>query len=107
MAGIEPGVAAAHVAAAVEPLAELTPDVLAVLGELVIQSHWNQTADDWRVFFSCGTIYVVRDAEGRIIASGAVRPMGESRPGGLAGLTGRGVAWSSMILVTPECRGRG
>jgi hypothetical protein len=33
--------------------------------------------------------------------------MGESRPGYLAGLTGRGVAWISMILVTPGCRGRG
>jgi GNAT superfamily N-acetyltransferase len=106
MASTEPAVAAADLAA-VERLAELTPEALAMLGELVVQSHWNQTADDWRVFFSCGTIYVIRDDRGRIIASGAVLPLGESRPGCLAALTGRGVAWISMILVTPSCRGHG
>jgi GNAT superfamily N-acetyltransferase len=93
--------------AAVERLAELTPEALAMLGQLVVESHWNQTADDWRLFFSCGTIYVIRDDRGRIIASGAVLPLGESRPGCLAGLTGRGVAWISMILVAPPCRGHG
>jgi len=36
-----------------------------------------------------------------------VLPMGESRPGALASLTGRGVAWISMILVRPDRRGRG
>ena len=105
MASTESGSAVAG--AAVERLAQLTPQALAALGELVEQSHWNQTADDWRVFFDDGTIYVVRDDEGRILASGAVLPMGESRPGCLASLTGRGVAWISMILVTPACRGRG
>ena len=104
MAGTEH---AAQADAAVERLAQFTPAALAMLDELVVQSHWNQTADDWRVFFQLGTIYVIRDAQGRIIASGAVLPMGESRPGYLAGLTGRGVAWISMILVTPACRARG
>lgn len=98
---------AATIAPAVERLADLAPDTLAMLGELVEQSHWNQTFDDWRVFFMLGTIYVVRDAGGRIVASGAVLPMGESRPGYLAGVTGRGVAWVSMILVTPASRGQG
>ena len=78
-----------------------------MLGELVAHSGWNQTAQDWGVFFDCGTIYVVRDEQGRIGASGAVLPMGESRPGYLASLTGRGVAWISMILVRPDLRGRG
>jgi GNAT superfamily N-acetyltransferase len=92
---------------AVEKLGELTPDAVAMLGELVVHSGWNQTAQDWGVFFSCGTIYVVRDEQGRIAASGAVLPMGESRPGALASLTGRGVAWISMILVRPDRRGQG
>lgn len=91
----------------VERLAQLTPQALAMLGELVEQSHWNQTFDDWRVFFDSGAICVVRDEAGRFLASGAVLPMGESRPGCLASVTGRGVAWISMILVTPACRGRG
>jgi GNAT superfamily N-acetyltransferase len=105
MASTEPAVAGAELA--VERLGELTPDALAMLGELVVHSGWNQTAQDWGVFFSCGTIYVVRDEHGRIAASGAVLPMGESRPGALASLTGRGVAWISMILVRPDRRGRG
>lgn len=94
-------------AVVVEKLDQLTPEALAVLGELVAHSGWNQTAQDWGVFFDCGTIYVVRDDHGRIGASGAVLPMGESRPGYLASLTGRGVAWISMILVRPDLRGRG
>lgn len=106
MASTEPQGAAAG-APAVERLVQLTPQALAMLGELVEQSHWNQTFDDWRVFFESGAIHVVRDDVGRILASGAVLPMGESRPGYLASVTGRGVAWISMILVTPACRGRG
>lgn len=106
MASIEPPVAAPETMAP-ERLRELTPAVLAMLDQLVEFSGWNQTAQDWAVFFNCGTIYVARDGQGRIVASGAVLPMGESRPGYLAGLTGRGVAWISMILVTPSWRGRG
>lgn len=105
MASTEPPVASAGIA--VEKLTDLTPEALAMLGELVVYSGWNQTPQDWGVFFSCGSIYVVRDEQGRIGASGAVLPMGESRPGYLASLTGRGVAWISMILVRPELRGHG
>ncbi|MHB1122366.1 MAG: GNAT family N-acetyltransferase [Ramlibacter sp.] len=105
MASTEPQVPAA--VADVERLAQLTPQALAMLGELVEQSQWNQTFDDWRVFFDSGAIYVVRAHAGRFLASGAVLPMGESRPGCLASVTGRGVAWISMILVTPASRGRG
>jgi GNAT superfamily N-acetyltransferase len=106
MASTEPAVAREGVAA-VERLHELAPAALAMLGDLVVASHWNQVAADWRVFFATGTIYVIRDERERIVASGAVLPMGSSRPGCLAGLTGRGVAWISMILVLPEHRGRG
>lgn len=92
---------------AVERLADLAPAQLAMLDDLVVQAHWNQTADDWRLFFASGTIYVIRDDQARIVASGAVLPMGPSRPGYLAGLTGRGVAWISMILVQPAFRRAG
>ena len=97
----------AGIAPAIERVTELDPATLAMLNELVAQAHWNQTGDDWRVFFANGSIHVIRDEQGRIVASGAVLPMGPSRPGYLAGLTGRGVAWISMILVTPECRRAG
>ena len=106
MASTDPAAAAVGLSAA-EKLEELTPEALAMLCELVAHTGWNQTAQDWGVFFQCGAIYVVRDAQGRIAASGAVLPMGESRPGYLASLTGRGVAWISMILVRPDMRGRG
>jgi GNAT superfamily N-acetyltransferase len=104
MASTEPPAAAS---VAVEKLTRLAAEELALLDELVASAGWNQTSQDWAVFHSCGTIYVVRDEEDRIVASGAVLPMGESRPGYLASLTGRGVAWISMILVRPEVRGRG
>ena len=73
---------------------------LAMLEDLVVQSGWNQTQDDWRVFARFGSISVVRDAAGGIVASGAMLPMGAALQGGT-------VAWISMILVTPAQRGRG
>lgn len=66
-----------------------------MLDALVVASGWNQTADDWTVFGRHGSVHVVRDAEGRIVASGAVLPMGAT------------AAWISMILVAPEARGLG
>lgn len=79
----------------VETLGALTPAVQAELDTLVSQSGWNQTAQDWAIFAHEGTVCVVRDAQGRIVASGAVLPHGDQ------------VAWISMILVAPELRGRG
>jgi GNAT superfamily N-acetyltransferase len=64
------------------------------LQQLVIDSRWNQLAADWLVFLELGSVHVVRTAAGRIVASGAVLPMGA-------------VAWISMILVTPARRGAG
>lgn len=92
MASTEPSTA--H---AVRRLASLTPGTLAMLGDLVAASHWNQTAEDWALFHAQGEILAVHDAAGRIVASGAVLPMGG--PGQ--------VAWISMILVLPELRGQG
>ena len=84
----------------VQPLRGLDAAALPMLNDLVAQSGWNQTGDDWGVFARHGSIGVVRDADGRIVASGAVLPMG-------AALRGGSVAWISMILVTPALRGGG
>lgn len=80
---------------AVETLSTLTPDALRMLESLVIQSYWNQTPHDLAVFSLLGTLYVVRDQQNDIIASGAVLPMGET------------AAWISLILVAPHARGQG
>ncbi len=79
---------------AVETLASITPDIAPMLDALVAASCWNQTARDWRLFARLGTVHMVRDGKGSIVASGAVLPM-------------EGAAWISMILVTPEARGQG
>lgn len=99
MGSTEPVAAAG---APVERLHELAPATFAMLQDLVVTSHWNQVEADWRVFFASGTIYAIRDGQGRIVASGAVLPMGAS-----ASSNEPGVAWISMILVLPEHRGRG
>lgn len=85
---------------AVAQLAQIDAEVLSTLQGLVADSHWNQLADDWSLFHEVGSIHVVR-AQDRIVASGAVLPMDAPAPGGT------GVAWISMILVTPAARGRG
>ncbi|MGO4393144.1 GNAT family N-acetyltransferase [Variovorax sp. M-6] len=89
MASTEPS------AIVVETLPALDAGSLAMLDALVVASGWNQTADDWALFSRHGTVHGVRDAEGRIVASGAVLPMGAR------------AAWISMILVAPEARGLG
>lgn len=82
---------------AVQRLEQLDAESLAMLDALVVASNWNQVADDWALFHAAGSIHVVRDDAGRIVASGAVLPMGA--PGQ--------VAWISMILVLPALRGQG
>jgi GNAT superfamily N-acetyltransferase len=79
----------------VEPLAALSADTMASLESLVARSGWNQTREDWEIFARDGSIFVLRDTRGSIIASGAVLPYGDT------------IAWISMILVSPEARGRG
>lgn len=79
----------------VETLPALTADSAAMLQALVVASGWNQVEADWELFASQGTIHAVRDAQGGIVASGAVLPLDP------------GAAWISMILVAPEQRGQG
>ena len=91
----------------VERVRELTPGVLEMLHALVVHSHWNQVGRDWALFHSQGTVFAVRDAEQRIVASGAVLPMTANPPAVASTAAPGGVAWISMILVTPAARGRG
>ncbi|MGQ2980159.1 MAG: GNAT family N-acetyltransferase [Polaromonas sp.] len=79
----------------VETLGPLTAGVQQGLDTLVRQSGWNQTPQDWAFFSREGTLCVVRDAQGNIVASGAVLPHGPH------------IAWISMILVAPDLRGQG
>jgi GNAT superfamily N-acetyltransferase len=79
---------------AVQTLTSITPAIAPMLDALVAASGWNQTARDWQLFERLGTVHVVRDDRGVIVASGAVLPM-------------EGVAWISMILVMPAARGQG
>ncbi len=87
--------ASTEAAIAIETLGALSSATQAMLDALVIGSSWNQTAKDWAFFARTGTVFGVRDAQGRVVASGAVLPLGEK------------VAWISMILVAPEARGQG
>lgn len=79
----------------VETLPPLTAGSTAMLQALVAASGWNQLESDWELFSQQGTIHTVRDAQGQIVASGAVLPLDP------------GAAWISMILVAPRQRGQG
>src|SRR5487761_1554999 len=58
------------------------------------EAGWNQTADDWKVFFAHGTVLGITQGD-RLVATSAVLPYeGE-------------FGWLSMVLVTSEWRRRG
>lgn len=61
---------------------------------LSAEAGWNQTADDWKVFFAHGSVLGISDGD-RLVATSAVLPYGDE------------FAWLSMVLVTPEWRRRG
>jgi GNAT superfamily N-acetyltransferase len=58
------------------------------------EAGWNQTLDDWRCFLGQGTVFGMRDAEDRVIATAALLP---APP----------VTWISMVLVSAKWRRRG
>jgi GNAT superfamily N-acetyltransferase len=62
---------------------------------LTEEANWNQTEDDWRFFLMHGTVFGIRDAAGRVIATAALLPYTA------------GTAWISMVLVTASWRRRG
>lgn len=57
------------------------------------EAGWNQSADDWLIFFRSGTVFGVRDGE-VLAATGAILPYGA-------------FGWISMVLTTKAARGRG
>ncbi len=59
------------------------------------EAHWNQNEADWRFFLTRGTVFGVRDGDGRLIATAALLPYTLDN------------AWISMVLVTQNWRRRG
>src|SRR5215213_194632 len=66
-------------------------------GGLVLseEAQWNQNEADWRFFLTSGTVFGVRDGDGRLIATAALLPYASNN------------AWISMVLVTQNWRRRG
>lgn len=58
------------------------------------EAGWNQTAEDWKMFFTHGTVLGITHGD-RLVATSAVLPYGDE------------FAWLSMVLVTAEWRRRG
>ena len=59
------------------------------------EAHWNQNEADWRFFLTGGTVFGIRDGDGRLIATAALLPYTSNN------------AWISMVLVTQNWRRRG
>jgi GNAT superfamily N-acetyltransferase len=76
-------------------IARLGPDDARAGLELSAEAHWNQNEADWRFFLSQGTVFGVRNGDGRLIATAALLPYTA------------GNAWISMVLVTANWRRRG
>jgi GNAT superfamily N-acetyltransferase len=76
-------------------IAELGPDAAREGLALSAEAHWNQNEADWRFFLSRGTVFGIRDRDGRLIATAALLPYSS------------GNAWISMVLVTASWRRRG
>jgi GNAT superfamily N-acetyltransferase len=62
---------------------------------LSTEAHWNQNEADWRFFLTKGTVFGIRDGDGRLIATAALLPYTS------------GNAWIGMVLVTQNWRRRG
>src|SRR5665213_2940654 len=58
------------------------------------EAGWNQTAADWAVFFTHGTVLGFTTGD-RLVATAAALPYGDD------------FGWISMVLVTAECRRQG
>ncbi|MBN8942256.1 MAG: hypothetical protein J0H01_22310 [Rhizobiales bacterium] len=65
---------------------------LAAAGRLSEQAGWNQSAEDWRIFFNQGAVFGVPGESGPV-ATGAILAFG-------------GFGWISMVLVSAAERGR-
>jgi GNAT superfamily N-acetyltransferase len=76
-------------------IARLGPDHALAGLALSTEAHWNQNEADWRFFLTQGTVFGMRDTDGRVIATAALLPYTS------------GNAWISMVLVTASWRRRG
>src|SRR3954471_6892507 len=59
------------------------------------EAHWNQNEADWRFFLTEGTVFGIRDGDGRLVGTAALLPYSH------------GNAWISMVLVAESWRRRG
>jgi GNAT superfamily N-acetyltransferase len=75
-------------------IAPLGPEDAAAGLALSDEAHWNQTEDDWGFFLSRGTVFGIRAAEDRVVATAALLPYTST------------AAWISMVLVTARWRRR-
>jgi GNAT superfamily N-acetyltransferase len=82
---------------AIDHLAILTLGADAAREALLLseEARWNQNEADWRFFLTHGTVFGVRDGDGRLIATAALLPYTLDN------------AWISMVLVTQSWRRRG
>lgn len=62
---------------------------------LSTQAGWNQTEQDWELFFRHGIVFGVFATPEQLAASAAIIPYGDD------------IAWISMVLTKAEWRGRG
>jgi GNAT superfamily N-acetyltransferase len=76
-------------------IVELGPDDARAGLELSTEAQWNQNEADWRFFLGKGTVFGVRNPDGRLIATAALLPYTS------------GNAWISMVLVTTSRRRQG
>jgi GNAT superfamily N-acetyltransferase len=77
---------------AIEPLG---PDAAAEGFALTVEAGWNQTVEDWAFFLKHGTVFGVRDARGKLLATAALLPYSA------------GFAWVSLVIVAQAQRGHG
>jgi ribosomal protein S18 acetylase RimI-like enzyme len=74
------------------PLATLSEDNISGCMKLSAEAGWNQTVDDWVLFMRHGTVFGLPDADGSLVATGAILPYPDD------------FAWISMVLVTGSRR---
>ncbi len=80
----------------IDKLSPIALDASWISGALQLseEAGWNQTAEDWKVFFAHGTVLGIAHGD-RLVATSAVLPYGGQ------------FGWLSMVLVTAEWRRRG
>jgi Acetyltransferase (GNAT) domain/Acetyltransferase (GNAT) family len=74
-----------------QPLFPLARDIAGCMA-LSAEAGWNQTPDDWALFFDNGTVFGMLGPDEHPVATGAILPYGDE------------FAWISMVLVTAARR---